>query len=47
MTFIITNQIMEHDLIELMTKKTNQIQSLILDRSVMDPVKYSFWLSLL
>ena len=46
-TFFITDQNIEHDLIKLMKTKTIKIQSLILDRTVMDPAKYNFRLSLL
>ena len=42
MTFIIPNQNIEHDLIELMTLKKNEIQSLILDRTCNGPFKVQF-----
>ena len=42
MTFIIPNQNIEHDLIEFMTLKKNEIQSLILDRTCNGPCKVQF-----
>ena len=39
MTFIIPNQNIEHDLIEFMTLKKKEIQSLILDRTCNGPFK--------
>ena len=42
MTFIIPNQNIEHNLIEFMTLKKNDIQSLILDRTCNGPCKVQF-----
>ena len=42
MTFIIPNQKFEHDLIEFMTLKKIEIQSLILDRTFNGPCKVQF-----